>query len=168
MELILYSSQMKDVLRFFCIFALSLCCLAFHRLPAQETPSQPEKGTTLQEETGPTFPAAFEEELKKAEEQGESKFYSEFMNMLFYLGIIVAFIFVFLWILKRLLSSQMQQANVTSSVKILERRALTQKTSIYVLQVFGRVLTVADSTNGVTLLSDVPYSEEHHKKELTR
>ncbi|MGA8165139.1 MAG: flagellar biosynthetic protein FliO [Waddliaceae bacterium] len=125
----------------------------------EKTSSEKSAAAPVEEKT--KFSPAFERELKRAEEEGDSRFFEEFMNMLLYLGITVALIVVFMWILKRMLAGRVDQVNATSSIKILERRPLTQKTSIYILQIYGKVIAVADSINGITVLSDLPGSGEN-------
>jgi len=98
------------------------------------------------------------EELKKTE--GEPNlFMNEFMSMLTTLGIVVAVLFVLSWMLKGMLHTRVQQANTTSLIKILERRSLSPKTSIYLLEINGKQLVVGESINGLRALGEVPTIE---------
>lgn len=106
------------------------------------------------------LPQSFAEELKKAEEQGDSRFFEEFVNMLIWLGLLIGLMFFGMWILKKMTASRLQQVNKSSAIKILETRPLTPKTTIYILGVFGKAVTIADSINGVTLLNEQSISEE--------
>ncbi|MFQ5729726.1 MAG: FliO/MopB family protein [Waddliaceae bacterium] len=120
----------------------------------------PKTTVTTQNVEKEALPPEFAKELKQAEEDGDSRFFQEFLNMLFYLGIIVLFVLVLMWVLKRLTNVRMAQINQTSSIKILESRPLTPKTTIYVLGIFGKTVAIADSVNGVTLLSEMNIKQE--------
>lgn len=80
-------------------------------------------------------------------------FIPELMNMLFMLGLLVLLILLASWYLKRVVNTRIQQANDTSEIKIEERRALTAKTSIYLLRIKDKHVLIAESSNGITLLS---------------
>lgn len=95
-------------------------------------------------------------ELDPAIAPNEDHFMRDFMNMLASLGLIIIVIFIASWLMKRLMSTRMQQMNETSEIKILERRTLTPKTAIYLIEIGGKGLAVAESTNGITLLTQLP------------
>lgn len=88
--------------------------------------------------------------------EGDSRFFQEFVSMLFSLGIILGAIFFLMWILRKMMNTRMEQVNLTSPIKVLERRPLSPKTTIYILSIYGKAVTIADSHNGVTFLSDLP------------
>lgn len=113
----------------------------------------PQKETVSQKQESPPLP--FAEELKRAEEQGDTRFFEEFVNMFFTLGIIIVVIMLLMWILKRIMTARIEQTNLKSPIKILERRPLTPKTTVYILGIYGKTIAIADSINGVTLLSEV-------------
>lgn len=140
---------------FFLLFAFT--CLFQVGVRAKENPSD---SNIIQEKEGTELPQEIVEELKYVDGKGgDTRFFQEFMNMLFYLGIIVFFIIVLTWFLKRMLASRVEQVNTKSSIKILERRPITQKTTIYILGIFGKTVAIADSTNGITLLSESSVKE---------
>jgi flagellar biosynthetic protein FliO len=99
----------------------------------------------------PAFP--FEDIKDEQTKPGEDRFISNFINMLTSLGLIIALIFIVSWILKRFLNTRIQQINTQSTIKIIERRALTPKTCIYLLEIEDKRIVIAESTNGVTTLS---------------
>ena len=96
------------------------------------------------------------EDLKKDDVEGDSRFFQEFLSMLFSLGIILGAIFFLMWILRRMMNVRIEKVNLTSAIKVLERRPLSPKTTIYILNIYGKAVTIADSHNGVTLLSKGP------------
>src|SRR5262245_26348258 len=57
-------------------------------------------------------------------------FFSDLMNMAVTLVFIIAVLLIVSWFVKRMMSSRMQQLNTRSGIKIIEQRALTQKSSI--------------------------------------
>lgn len=95
----------------------------------------------------------------KVNEQESDRFLSEFMNMLTTLGIIVVIILIATWFLKKMVNSRIQQLNTTSAIKVVERRTLTPKTSLYLLDINGVGFILAESTNGVTSLGSFNVNE---------
>jgi flagellar biogenesis protein FliO len=92
-------------------------------------------------------------DLKPDDKEGD-RFLSEFMNMLTTLGIIVVIILMATWFLKRMVSGKIQQLNTTSLVKVIERRILSPKTSLYLLDIEGKGVILAESSNGVVSLGN--------------
>lgn len=101
------------------------------------------------------YPDYFAEEIKKAEEIGDSRFTQEFSNMLLYLAGIVVFIYILMWILKRVMLTRVDQSNRIKSIKVLETRQLNPKTTLYVVEMGNKAFALSDSINGVTYLSEV-------------
>lgn len=132
---------------------------------AQNQNPIPQKETSSSDNIKEILPKELADELKKADEMGDSQFFQKFINMLFSLGVIIALIFLFMWILKRMLSVRMQQVNQTSTIKVLERRTLTPKTSIYILGAFGKAVAIAESSNGVTVLTELSKAEVKEESE---
>ncbi len=94
----------------------------------------------------------------------ESTYGKDFFNMLFSLFILLGLLFVSVWFIKRLMRSRLNASFRHSEIQILERRALTPKSSLYLITVFGKALLIADSQQGVEMLAEFPYEEE--KEEL--
>lgn len=106
--------------------------------------------------TPPSYPFLVEEAQPAGK---EDNFTRDLVQMVITLGIITAIIFMMTWFLKRMLNTRIQQMNVSSGIKILERRALTPKSSLYLLDVKGKGMVVAESTNGLVKLSDFDLEE---------
>lgn len=109
------------------------------------------------EHVTPVFP--FEDLIRKPDEQTD-RFFSEFINMTATLGLLISLIFILAWFVKRMLNTKQIQGNATSLIKVTERRALSPKTVIYLLDIEGTSIVVAESHNGVTLLADYRTPEE--------
>jgi len=80
-------------------------------------------------------------------------FYAEFLHMLWSLGLILGVFIAIAYVLKRIMHAKVEKANVTCGIKILERRALSQKTSLYVIQVGNVDALIADTHQGVTVIA---------------
>lgn len=109
------------------------------------------------------LPGSLTDELQKAEQAGDTRFVGEFFNMILYLGLLLVLMTFLLWVVKRMTATRLEQTNRASSIKVLERRTLTPKTTIYILQILDKEIAIADSHNGVTKLSEIPYEEEPEK-----
>lgn len=86
----------------------------------------------------------------------EDRLYEEFFKMISMLGLIIVLLLLGSWFLKRLLSSRNEQINSTSLIKIIERRSVSAKSAIYVIDILGKKVALAESHNGVTYLGDIP------------
>lgn len=68
--------------------------------------------------------------------------------------------------------SKMRELNRSTGIKILERRVLSQKSSLYLVDVLGKAIVISDSQAGVQLLTEFPpgtdvellLAEEHERK----
>ena len=100
-----------------------------------------------------------EEILPRKVEQGD-RFFSEFVKMLGILGLILGLILLMAWVLKKVMNTRIQQINTTSPIKVLESRTLSPKSAIYLLEIQGREIAVAESLNGVTFLGEFPQVAE--------
>ena len=135
---------MKKALLFTLLTTLFLAGTTFS-LPAQ----QPETTPVVKEET--TSPSWLENNFNKP---GESHFVHEFIKMLFALGFILVLIFVGAWVFKKLVAQKLYQANQSSSIKVLERRALSPKASIYLIDIGGKGVLVGETATEVTRLAE--------------
>ena len=121
-------------------------------LPTHQTPD-----FTPPTDNGPVFPP---EDLIGEPNPETNRFLTEFVSMLATLGMIIGLILIVGWFLKRLVNTRMEQANSTSGIKVLEKRTISQKTVIYLIDVQGQGVIIAESHNGVTRLSDFPIDNE--------
>lgn len=93
---------------------------------------------------------------QKQELPREDNFMKEFVKMLMTLGAIITVLLVVSFLIKRFTNTRIQQINESSDIKILERRAITAKTSIYLLDIKGKQIAIVESHNGLLLLPEVP------------
>lgn len=99
------------------------------------------------------------------EGNGLGSFFTEMLNMFFVLGFIVAAMFLVAWVLKKMLNTRLQQMNTTSTIKVLERRSLSPKSAIYLLDVHGKGIVIAETPNGITSLAEIPLPPEVKEEE---
>lgn len=137
-------------------FLLLLLILFISPLAAQETAPSPttEQARPPQFEKDP-FGVEFEKE-------GDS-FKGKFMQMLFLLGLIIAFMLLASYMLKRLNKSRIEQHNQSSLIQIREARVISARSTIYVLDVQGKGLVIAESPTGVTHLTTIALDDEHDR-----
>ena len=78
------------------------------------------------------------------------------MNMMATLGLIIGLILLVAWFLKRFVNSRMEQMNESSQVQIIERRTLSPKAMLYIIEIDNRRIILAESMQGVTRIADYP------------
>ena len=105
--------------------------------------------------------AAFAQEMPAkflaAEESSEmGRFFEEFLNMALTLGMIVGVMLIIAWVVKKFLNTQIDKMNETSQIKILERRSLAPKSTIYILEIEGKKVIVGETPAGLSHLGDLP------------
>jgi flagellar biosynthetic protein FliO len=92
----------------------------------------------------------------EAVQEQEFNYKREFFNMLFTLAFVVALILASAAMLKRFAKSRMHHANTANLIKILERRPLSAKTMLYLVEVGEKNILIADAPSGVTTLTELP------------
>lgn len=95
----------------------------------------------------------------RVDDKENDRFLGEFINMLTTLGIIIVIILIATWFLKKMVNTRIQQLNTTSYIKIVEKRTLTPRTSLYLLDIHGKGFILAESNNGVTSLGSFDVNE---------
>ncbi|WP_213318464.1 flagellar biosynthetic protein FliO [Chlamydiifrater volucris] len=81
---------------------------------------------------------------------------SELFKMLFSLVILLGAFGVCIWAFKKLLRNKTSRLGSSSAIKILDKRALTPKSSIYLVEVANKVLILSESNDSISLLSEFP------------
>lgn len=91
--------------------------------------------------------------------EGQSYNYmSEFVNMLITLVFVVVLIFVTVWFLKKILRSRIKTLNRSNGIKILERRPLNPKASLYLVDILGKGVVISESPAGIHVITEFPES----------
>lgn len=91
-------------------------------------------------------------QTEEVESPEDTKFIQEFLYMLFVLGVMVAALLGGTWAIKKMMQSKIEKQAEASSIRLMDQRPLTPRTTIYVLNVRGREITISESNNGVTYL----------------
>lgn len=96
-------------------------------------------------------------------EHGENEnanFQSKFFNMLLILGVMIGFMFIASWALKRMMKTKLSSLNTSSSIKVLETRYLSPRATIYLVEVQNKTYLLAESPTTVTYLQSFPSSDK--------
>ena len=88
-------------------------------------------------------------------DETSSRFLSEFLYMLLMLGLLVGALLFATRFLKRMTEARYDQANVTSSIKVLERRQISPKTTLYLLEIGEKSFLIAETPTHVTRIDQV-------------
>ena len=81
-----------------------------------------------------------------------------FVKMMVTLAVLLILIVATVWLLRRYSSGRIRGMNRNLSIKVLERRPLSQKTSLYIIEAGGKKLLISESQLEVRTLS--PMEEE--------
>lgn len=94
----------------------------------------------------------------------ESHFFDELMNMLITLGFIVALFIALAWIMKKMQVTRVRYGNESSEIKVIDQRSFSPKSTLYLLEVYGKFLLIADSANGISTIAEFPSAESGRGK----
>lgn len=97
--------------------------------------------------------------------EDSGRFMGEFLKVMTAVGVMVIALMFLSWSTRKMMNAKIQQANETSSLKILEKRVISPKTTLYQLEFDGRSVLMAESSNGVTLLQATQKREPFNLKE---
>ncbi|MCH9634611.1 MAG: hypothetical protein S4CHLAM7_13640 [Chlamydiae bacterium] len=98
---------------------------------------------------------------KAYDEPNEFNYWQQFFRMMLILGFILGSVLIIAWFLKGYLRKRVQQVNHQNRIKVLERRNLSQKSMLYLVEVAGKQMVISDSqSNGVQFLMNLEPSEE--------
>lgn len=157
---------MKDYL---CLFLILIGFLSYPlKTFSQQQESEPAQSADASayapHETIPpkhTDPFYFSKESFEHELGHETdSFPAKFLNMLFILGLLIGFMILASWALKRMMKTRLTQLNTTSAIKVVETRSLSPRSTLYLLEIQGKTLLIAESPTTISLLPFSP-SEEH-------
>lgn len=93
-------------------------------------------------------------------ERESDTFQAKFFNMLVLLGLLIGFMILASWALKRLMKTKMTNLNTASYIKVLDTRYLSPRATLYLIEVQDKAFLIAESPTAVTYLGSVPLEEE--------
>ncbi len=132
-----------------------LWIFSFSLLFGQDSAQTPEKAPNPWEH--PFFPDSSEQQASGGE--GEN-FGSKFVRMLVILGFLVGFMILAAWMLRRMMRTRVDQLNTSSSIKVLETRALSSRSTLYLIEVEGQTLLIAESPTMVSHVASLERSSQ--------
>ncbi len=133
-----------------CTFSLTLCGAPSDPAPIKATPvEETVRATPLTPEPSPPIqePTQIADKLPSYEHA--------FIKMLLSLGALLVLIFLTVWALKRLSSGRLKFMNNALAIKILEKRSLSPKSVLYLVEVSGKKVLIAESQLEIKRLMEV-------------
>lgn len=124
---------------------LSIFFLATFPIYAQE-----EMPKAQREEVIPAFP--FPEEEVRSD---DGHFTMQLLNMALMLGLLIGLLIFTSWFLKKMMQNRLHQVNSQSAIKVLEQRAISNRTTIYALDIEGKTYILAETPNSITSLTHI-------------
>lgn len=83
-------------------------------------------------------------------------FQAKFMNMLFILALLIAFMILASWMLKRMMRARITQVNQASFIKVIETRQLSPKSTLYFIQIENEYLLLGESPTTLSHIASFP------------
>lgn len=111
---------------------------------------------------------ALQEESDGTEQTNQ--FYSELMNVVLVLALIILFMIVAAYYVRKFMQGRMEQINETSSIKILEQRNLSARCVVYIVEAQGIKFLVGETAAGVVGLGQltghapIPFKDVYKEK----
>ena len=85
----------------------------------------------------------------KVEQPGEifpvENYQASLMKMFFMLILLIAFLILTVWLLRKFLNARMQLASQGKSIQILERRTISPKSILYLIEIDGENFLISES-----------------------
>lgn len=92
-----------------------------------------------------------------SEESAHPSYLKEFFNMILTLVFVLSLAFISVFFLKKIMRSKMTHFNQATGIKILERRALNPKASLYLVDILGKGVVIGESqSGGIQLITEFP------------
>lgn len=100
-------------------------------------------------------PYLIEDSIEKYDPISRPEYKPTFFKMLLILTALIALIFVTFYLFKRLMKVRLHQTNLTKNIKILERRPLSPKSILYLIEVDGKKTLISESSLEVRKITDL-------------
>lgn len=88
---------------------------------------------------------AFADAVTSAENAMPGGFGAAFGKMLLSLALLIALLVATLWLLKRLIHNKMQRGSAADSIHLIEKKMISPKTVVYLVEVEGEKILLAES-----------------------
>lgn len=153
----------RSLLTFFCFFLLvapqQISAGDNDEVPIETEQNSIEHPQTDHESQGEFNDLNYDEFFKEQTKNTPDNFYLKLLNMLFVLGLLIAFMIIGSWMIKRMMRTRLTQMNVNSQIKIIDSRPL-QKAVLHLVEANGKRILIAESVSGVTFLATIHYEEQ--------
>lgn len=80
---------------------------------------------------------------------------ASFLKMCLSLGLILLLLFATLWFLRKLQQGRFSQINDSHSIKIVQKKVISPKSMLYIIEVNGKQVLLAESQVHVKALSNL-------------
>lgn len=103
------------------------------------------------------FPVGYELESTQnsSKAQEVDKFQDRFFHMLYILALLIGFMIVASWLIKKLMRTRTEQLNTTSLIRVIETRPLSTKATLHIIDINGKGILIAETHTKVTKLGEV-------------
>ncbi|NGX61578.1 MAG: hypothetical protein K940chlam9_01065 [Chlamydiae bacterium] len=91
-----------------------------------------------------------------ADQEPNFNYMADFFHMLLTLGFIIVLIVITVFFLKKMMRSRMHALNKTTGIKILEKRSLNTKSSLYLVDILGKGVVISESPAGIHIVTELP------------
>lgn len=88
---------------------------------------------------------------------------SQFVNMLVGLGAILIILFCTIWVMKKISRISWLKPIHTSRLVIKERKVLSNKSTLYVIEMDGETILIGESVGGISVVHRTTLSAESHE-----
>jgi flagellar protein FliO/FliZ len=134
---------------FLTLFSFSLCCAPLsiyaETAPAAQEQTEPVQNTTPSKPSIPTPSAIPGTEPQSELDQPAISYESAFIKMLVTLGGLILLVFLTIWILRRLGQGRFRGLGSQRSIEILEKRPLSAKSMLYIVQIGNKQVLISES-----------------------
>jgi flagellar biogenesis protein FliO len=85
-----------------------------------------------------------------------SNYLEEVTNMIISLVVLLIFAVTVLFFVKKMMRSKQRFLNRSTAIKVLERRAFHSKASLYLVDILGKGVVIAESQGNIQLITEFP------------
>lgn len=95
------------------------------------------------------------------------QFTASFKRMLWILAALIALAIISVWVLKKLTKIRHDQHNRFNQIKIIEKRTLSPKSTLYVIEIAKKRVLITESHLEIKKIETLPYLTELEETETT-
>lgn len=105
----------------------------------------------------PSKMTQWEQENASREAQEEEKFSALWYKTFIVLAVLIAVLFLSTWATKHYSRFKIAQNGREAHIQVLEKRVISPKSVVYLLQIEGQKIAISESANGIVLLTNLPH-----------